>query len=298
MKRKIFLIAFILIAVFGVVGFFMPKPLGEDIEEVIQMKVNFNYGDEESVLENVHFIPRNIIKCIEKYKEQRTVGIYKGYRMKDVEVHIDFRTKKGTKSIVIGNEIYSVGSDNIKCRILDGENFRKELYKACGVPLNEETNRIMTEVSNEASENVPYSLTALLECNSENAESVALSLKSGKTVSVDKDKFFGISDKTELIVNENPKEATDDGIYIHIQNKDGNYTYAYITQKGEVDKYTAFESGEPVSSYILAENAYYELEKLANGVKKPEKNYAGEIIFLICMVAVAFIGLFIYNKKS
>ena len=107
------------------------------IEEIICIQLNFEYGKEESRLEDVHFIPKKVAECISKYKNQLTLDHYNGYQMKNVEMDIMFRTKDSVKNIVIGNEIYSYGKNGMKYRILNGEKFRKELFEICGVPLDE-----------------------------------------------------------------------------------------------------------------------------------------------------------------
>ena len=112
---------------------FTPRPIADNgIEEIITVEANWNYGQEDSTLSEIHFIPGRVEKCISKYKEQRTFSIHRGYAMKNVKLRIMIRTNKGVKDIIIGKDIYSRNSSGLDCRILEAKEFEKEIFDICG----------------------------------------------------------------------------------------------------------------------------------------------------------------------
>ncbi len=136
MKKKVLWIIgtiIALVALMFVIKAFMPRPIADlGVEEIILVEANFNYGEEDSKLENVHFVPDKVIECISKYKEQRTFVRHKGYAMKNVQLRVLIRTNSNIKEIIIGNDIYCQSGFGPAYRILNAEQFKKELFQACG----------------------------------------------------------------------------------------------------------------------------------------------------------------------
>lgn len=134
-KRFLWIIGAIiaLVALMFVIKAYVPRPIADlGIEEIILVEANFNYGEDDSKLENVHFVPDKVIECISKYKEQRTFVRHKGYAMKNVQLRVLIRTNSGCKEIIIGKDIYCQSTSGPDYRILNAEQFKKELFKACG----------------------------------------------------------------------------------------------------------------------------------------------------------------------
>ncbi len=136
MKKKIIwiVIAFtvILMSVLIFKGF-MPRNMADyKIEEIVRVEANFNYGEEDSELTDVHFIPERIIECISKYKEQRTLTRRRGYAMKNVQISILIRTNDGLKEIIIGKDTYSQKGSGPAYKILEEEKFKEEIFNICG----------------------------------------------------------------------------------------------------------------------------------------------------------------------
>ena len=136
MKKKVLWIIgtiIVLAALIFVIKAFIPRPIADlGIEEIILVEANFNYGEEDSKLENIHFIPDKVIECISKYKEQRTFVRHKGYAMKNVQLSVLIRTNSNIKEIIIGKDIYCQGGFGPGYRILNAEQFKKELFRVCG----------------------------------------------------------------------------------------------------------------------------------------------------------------------
>lgn len=136
MKKKalwIIVIVIVLSTLMFVIKAFMPRHVADlGIEEIVLVEANFNYGEENSKLTEVHFVPDKVIECISKYKEQRTITRHKGYAMKNVQLRVLIRTDKRVKEIIIGKDIYCQSGSGLEYRILDVEQFKKELFQVCG----------------------------------------------------------------------------------------------------------------------------------------------------------------------
>lgn len=136
MKKKIFWIIFVIIFVATVIVVaktFTPRSVADtEILEVVRVQANFNYGEENSMLEDGHFIPDKIIECLSQYKEQCTLVRNKGYAMKNVQMHITVRTRDGLKDIIIGKDTYSQKGSGPAYRILDEDKFKKDIFNVCG----------------------------------------------------------------------------------------------------------------------------------------------------------------------
>lgn len=134
-KKLLRLILVISIFCFGYLIFKLCIPslvADSEIKEVVRVQANFNYGDDESVLEDIHFSPDKIIKCISGYKEQLSVIKHNGYAMKNVQLSIIIRTNRGLKEIVIGKDTYCHDGSGFEYKIKDEKNFKKDIFDACG----------------------------------------------------------------------------------------------------------------------------------------------------------------------
>lgn len=125
-------IAVLFIIFFGVKEF-MPRPIAENgVEEVILVEANFNYGEENSKLTAVHFLPEKVVECLSSFKEQRIFKAKGGYAEKNVQMTFLLRTKSGLKRIIIGKETYCDTGNGKFYKILDEENFKKAIFDVCG----------------------------------------------------------------------------------------------------------------------------------------------------------------------
>ncbi|MBR5614118.1 MAG: hypothetical protein IKW64_02295 [Clostridia bacterium] len=123
----------VVVTIIYVVKTFIPHSVADlGVEEVVRVQANLNYLKTDSKLIDVHFIPNRIIECLSKYKEQRTFTRYKGYSMKNVQMSILIRTNAGLKEIVIGSDTYCQHGSGPSYRILDTEEFKKEIFDVCG----------------------------------------------------------------------------------------------------------------------------------------------------------------------
>ena len=64
--------------------------------------------------------------------------------------------------------------------------------------------------------------------------------------------FYNTADKITLNVNPNPYEIGKNGLYIVVCDKNGNEGYIYITESGEIDYYSIYDSdtANPKATYI------------------------------------------------
>ncbi len=64
--------------------------------------------------------------------------------------------------------------------------------------------------------------------------------------------FFTAADKIMLKVNSNPYEISKNGLYVTVCDKTGNEGYIYITESGEIDYYSVYdtENANPRATYI------------------------------------------------
>lgn len=102
-------------------------------------------------------------------------------------------------------------------------------------------------VSAEETETVggQITLTQFLGVSRENAEGVMLSANNEKSVNIDKNTFFNISDSLTLTSAIEPKQLEFSGLYITVIKTDGEYIYAFISDDGGVDRYGALMSRMP-----------------------------------------------------
>ncbi len=222
MKKKIiwlsvsFALILMTVLIFKV---YMPRNIADSkIEEIVRVQANFDYGEEYSKLTDVHFIPKQIIECISKYKEQRTLTRHKGYAMKDVQMSILVRTSDGLKEIIIGRNTYSQKGSGPAYKILDGEKFKKEIFDACGyveeLPVNKGTtqqfgyNNLKIDVTN-----VFGTKTKRVSDGFDSWECAVYSVYPGARVMV-KDADIWISDDGEKHSNWAFYKENDERIYI------------------------------------------------------------------------------------
>lgn len=94
-------------------------------------------------------------------------------------------------------------------------------------------------------------LTQFLGVSREDAEGVMLSANNEKTVNIDKNAFFDISDSLTLTSAVEPKQLEFSGLYITVIKTDGEYTYTFISDDGGVDRYGALMSRMPYALYTV-----------------------------------------------
>lgn len=99
-------------------------------------------------------------------------------------------------------------------------------------------------------------LTQFLGTDRNNTKSVAIYLPDAEqAITVDKDKFFDISDNMMLTSSLDPVPIDLSGTYITADKNDGTSAYAFIGEAGGVDKYSQLMSRNPYALYTV-DNLY------------------------------------------
>ena len=95
-------------------------------------------------------------------------------------------------------------------------------------------------------------LSQFLGTERDNAKSVTIYVSdSDQAITVDKDKFFDISDNMMLTSSLDPAAIDLSGTYITAEKNDGTSAYAFIGQAGGVDKYSQLMSRNPYALYTV-----------------------------------------------
>lgn len=97
-------------------------------------------------------------------------------------------------------------------------------------------------------------LTQFLGTDRSNTKEVTILVSdfaSAEAVTVDKEKFFDISDNMTLTSSLKPTEIGMSGVYITVEKTDGAFEYAYVSEGGGVDKYSMAMSRLPYAMYIV-----------------------------------------------
>lgn len=99
-----------------------------DIEEIVQIEVNNDFGAAESVLTTVeNYDEKSVITLLANYKEQRTLLHHGGFAEKDVQYRILARTKSGIREIILGKSNYNDKGGFFSCRIVHNVLLKKQL---------------------------------------------------------------------------------------------------------------------------------------------------------------------------
>ncbi len=140
-RLKNTIIILILVAVVAT-WLLVPRPIADSgIEEVVRVQANFNYGDDKSELEDIHFSPDKIIECISGYKQRISLTKHNGYAMKNVQISIVIRTNNGLKEIVIGKDTYCHDGSGFEYKIKDEKSFKKDIFDAVGYADSKQNNK-------------------------------------------------------------------------------------------------------------------------------------------------------------
>lgn len=95
-------------------------------------------------------------------------------------------------------------------------------------------------------------LTQFLGTDRNNTKSITIYVPdSEQAITVDKDKFFDISDNMMLTSSLDPVPIDLSGTYITADNNDGTSAYAFIGEAGGVDKYSQLMSRNPYALYTV-----------------------------------------------
>lgn len=95
-------------------------------------------------------------------------------------------------------------------------------------------------------------LTQFLGTERNNTKSITIYVSnSDKAITVDKDKFFDISDTMMLTSSLDPVPIELSGTYITADKNDGTSAYAFIGEAGGVDKYSQLMSRNPYALYTV-----------------------------------------------
>lgn len=144
MKRKKYsafvVCVVILFATILTVAAFLPRPIIEEVSNSRIVWIHYNpyfhtnrtdyadYTDARSTLAD--YDEKEILTCLSQYKEYRTLNRNSGYALDRVELEILLHTGDELKSIVLGTENRSSGSNRApNYKILDADTLRVNLIK-------------------------------------------------------------------------------------------------------------------------------------------------------------------------
>lgn len=136
MKRK--MLALTVCVVFFIGVFFFPRPIVNDVATSVIHSIEFNpyFGqDEPELVFLTEYDEAEILKCLEKYSEYRTLTLDEGRRLGDMELYITITTGGELKAIVLGNVNYTTKSYGaLKRGIYNADALREELLDVLGLP--------------------------------------------------------------------------------------------------------------------------------------------------------------------
>ena len=132
MKKRLFVILVITCALI----FFTPVSLTGSMENsrVDYICYNTNFGSDEVNIEDIQFLtPSNydeaeVLKCLSRYKEYRTIFRASGHFLNDMELEISLTVNGESKTIILGNINYMTKAYGApKHGIYNADALRKEL---------------------------------------------------------------------------------------------------------------------------------------------------------------------------
>ena len=112
-------------------------------------------------------------------------------------------------------------------------------------------------------------LTQFLKVNKDNVKTVTLT-KGADTYTIDVGKFFDIADNIIITSSITPERTDENGIFITVETNDQEYSYAYISAEGGVDKYSLAMSRLPYTMYMV--DNMEELKNLYSAARISLKN--------------------------
>lgn len=127
----------IILTILSVFCLLYPTNIVEDCDDIkivrIMYNPNYNVNSEEIttyVVEENKYNNQEILKCLYKYKEQKTLMKSKGYQMKNMKLDILLNVNGKSKHIVLGNNSYTSESyGGFKRRIINDVELLDELEK-------------------------------------------------------------------------------------------------------------------------------------------------------------------------
>lgn len=132
MKKRLSVILMIVCALI----FFTPVSLTGSMENsrVDYICYNTNFGSDEVNIEDIQFLtPSNydeaeVLKCLSRYKEYRTIFRASGHFLNDMELEISLTVNGESKTIILGNINYMTKAYGApKHGIYNADALRKEL---------------------------------------------------------------------------------------------------------------------------------------------------------------------------
>ena len=110
MKKRLFVILMIVCALI----FFTPVSLTGSMENsrVDYICYNANFGSDETDIEDIQFLTPSdydeaeVLKCLSRYKEYRTIFRANGHFLNDMELEISLMVNGESKTILLGNINY------------------------------------------------------------------------------------------------------------------------------------------------------------------------------------------------
>lgn len=138
MKKRLSVILMIVCALI----FFTPVSLTGSMENsrVDYICYNTNFGSDEVNIEDIQFLtPSNydeaeVLKCLSRYKEYRTIFRASGHFLNDMELEISLTVNGESKTIILGNINYMTKAYGApKHGIYNADVLRKELLDILNV---------------------------------------------------------------------------------------------------------------------------------------------------------------------
>ena len=138
MKKRLFVILVITCALI----FFTPVSLTGSMENsrVDYICYNTNFGSDEVNIEDIQFLtPSNydeaeVLKCLSRYKEYRTIFRASGHFLNDMELEISLTVNGESKTILLGNINYMTKAYGApKHGIYNADDLRNELLDILNV---------------------------------------------------------------------------------------------------------------------------------------------------------------------
>ena len=86
--------------------------------------------------------------------------------------------------------------------------------------------------------------------------------------------FYNTADKITLNVNPNPYEISKNGLYIIVCDKNGNEGYIYITESGEIDYYSIYDSDTANPKATYSAKGLFDSAAMAVLNKTPSVSFA------------------------
>lgn len=144
MKKKLLFAVILVPIIYVAVIIFLPQffpshYIVDEPDACSIVRITYNYGfnqDSGEAVEITEYDEDEVLACLSRHKERRTLAKGGGYRLGDVEIEIMLHTQDGLKNILLGDRNLNCSfesSDDPKYTILDVESLRLELLQILNV---------------------------------------------------------------------------------------------------------------------------------------------------------------------